>query len=137
RDRRRNPRRPARIERRVPRGAGARRGREARQGRRRARVRARRRVAGETPVSGFWSDSVPEETLSREETQKVLRRLFAMLRPQRGAIVIATLVLMAQAAALSAGPLLVRYGIDQGIRDRDAGALNLAVVVYLGLALLG
>jgi ATP-binding cassette subfamily B protein len=88
-------------------------------------------------VSGFWSDSVPEETLSREEAQKVLRRLFAMLRPQRGAIVIATLVLMAQAAALSAGPLLVRYGIDQGIRDRDAGALNLAVVVYLGLAFLG
>ena len=88
-------------------------------------------------MSGFWSDSVPEETLSREETEKVLRRLFAMLRPQRAAIAGATLVLLAQAAALSAGPLLVRYGIDHGIRKRDAGALNLAVVVYLALALVG
>ena len=88
-------------------------------------------------MSGFWSDSVPEETLSREETEKVLRRLFAMLRPQRMAIAGATLVLLAQAAALSAGPLLVSYGIDHGIRKHDAGALNLAVVAYLALALAG
>jgi len=87
--------------------------------------------------AGYWGDSVPEETLSREEAEKVLKRLFAMLRPQRAAIFGATLVLMAQAAALSAGPLLVRYGIDHGIRNRDAGALNLAVVIYLGLALAG
>ncbi len=88
-------------------------------------------------MSGFWSDSVPEETLSRDEAGKVLKRLFAMLRPQRRAIAVATLVLMTQAAALSAGPLLVRYGIDHGIRNKDAGALNLAVVVYLALALAG
>lgn len=88
-------------------------------------------------MGGFWSENVPEETLSRDEAKGVLKRLFAMLRPQRGAIIVATFVLMAQAAALSAGPLLVRYGIDQGIRDRDAGRLNLAVVVYLGLAFLG
>jgi ATP-binding cassette subfamily B protein len=87
--------------------------------------------------AGYWGDSVPEETLSREEAEKVLKRLFAMLRPQRIAIAGAALVLMAQAAALSAGPLLVRYGIDHGIRKRDAGALNLAVVIYLGLALAG
>jgi ATP-binding cassette subfamily B protein len=88
-------------------------------------------------MGGFWSDNVPEETLSRDEAKGVLKRLFAMLRPQRAAIVVATLVLMAQAAALSAGPLLVKYGIDHGIRNKDAGALNLAVVVYLGLALAG
>ena len=88
-------------------------------------------------MGGFWSENVPEETLSRDEAKGVLKRLFAMLRPQRAAIVVATLVLMAQAAALSAGPLLVKYGIDHGIRNKDAGALNLAVVVYLGLALAG
>jgi len=88
-------------------------------------------------MGGFWSDNVPEETLSRDEAKGVLKRLFAMLRPQRAAIVVATLVLMAQAAALSAGPLLVKYGIDHGIRNKDAGALNLAVVVYLGLAVAG
>jgi len=79
-------------------------------------------------MGGFWSDSVPEEVLSRDEAKGVLKRLFAMLKPQRGAIVGATLVLMAQAAALSAGPLLVRY---------DAGALNLGVGIYLALAVIG
>jgi ATP-binding cassette subfamily B protein len=88
-------------------------------------------------MGGFWSDNVPEETLSREEAEKVLKRLFAMLRPQRGAIVGATFVLLLQAAALSAGPLLVKYGIDHGISKGDAGALNLAVGAYLGLALAG
>ena len=92
--------------------------------------------------AGFWSDSVPEETLSRDEAKGVLKRLFAMLRPQRGAIGGATLVLMAQAAALSAGPLLVSYGIDSGLPNKhhphgNVGALNLAVVIYLGLALAG
>jgi ATP-binding cassette, subfamily B, bacterial len=88
-------------------------------------------------MGGFWSDSVPEEVLSRDEAKGVLKRLFAMLKPQRGAIVVATLVLMAQAAALSAGPLLVRNGIDQGIRKKDAGALNLDVAIYLALAFAG
>jgi ATP-binding cassette subfamily B protein len=88
-------------------------------------------------MGGFWSDSVPEEVLSRDEAKGVLKRLFRMLRPQRGAIIVATLVLMAQAAALSAGPLLVRYGIDHGIRNKDAGALNLDVGVYLALAFAG
>jgi len=88
-------------------------------------------------MGGFWSESVPEETLSREEAERVLKRLFAMLKPQRVAIVGATFVLLLQAAALSAGPLLVKYGIDHGISKGDAGALNLAVVVYLGLAVAG
>jgi ATP-binding cassette subfamily B protein len=88
-------------------------------------------------MGGFWSDSVPEEVLSRDEAKGVIKRLFTMLRPQRAAIVVATFVLMAQAAALSAGPLLVKYGIDHGIRNKDAGALNLGVAIYLALAVAG
>jgi ATP-binding cassette subfamily B protein len=88
-------------------------------------------------MGGFWSDSVPEEVLSRDEAKGVIKRLFAMLRPQRAAIIGATFVLMAQAAALSAGPLLVKYGIDHGIRNKDAGALNLGVGIYLALAFAG
>ena len=34
------------------------------------------------PLMGwFWGDNVPEETLSRDEASKVLRRLLRMLRP--------------------------------------------------------
>jgi ATP-binding cassette subfamily B protein len=88
-------------------------------------------------MGGFWSDSVPEETLTRDEAGKVLRRLFRMLRPQKWLIAAAVVVLMAQAAALLAGPALVAYGIDHGIRAHDGAALNRAVVVYLALAFLG
>jgi len=61
---------------------------------------------------GWWGDNVPEETLSRDEATRVVRRLLRMLRPWRGLIVGATLVLMLQAACLLAGPLLVKHGIE-------------------------
>ena len=77
--------------------------------------------------AGYWGDAVPEETLSRDEAQRLFKRLFRMLRPQRGAITVAAIVLMLQAAALLAGPALVAYGIDHGIEAHDPGALNLAV----------
>jgi ATP-binding cassette subfamily B protein len=90
---------------------------------------------------GWWGDQVPEETLSREEASRVIRRLLRMVRPQRAVVGAATLVLMAQAGALLAGPALVRYGIDKGLPhdgfDGDAGALNLAVGLYLAMALGG
>jgi ATP-binding cassette, subfamily B, bacterial len=90
---------------------------------------------------GWWGDSVPEETLSRDETSRVLRRLFRMLRPQRALIAVATLVLMGQAGALLAGPALVRHGIDAGLLSHDgkgdAGALNLSVALYLSMAIIG
>jgi ATP-binding cassette, subfamily B, bacterial len=90
---------------------------------------------------GWWGDSVPEETLSRDEASRVLRRLFRMLRPQRALIALATVVLMGQAGALLAGPALVRHGIDAGLLSHDgkgdAGALNLSVALYLAMAIIG
>jgi ATP-binding cassette subfamily B protein len=88
-------------------------------------------------MGGFWSESVPEEVLSRDEAQKLFKRLFRMLKPQRGAIIVAGFVLMLQAGALLAGPALVAYGIDHGIQDKDPGALNLAVGLYLAMAVAG
>ncbi|HET9730699.1 MAG TPA: ABC transporter ATP-binding protein [Acidimicrobiia bacterium] len=86
---------------------------------------------------GWWGDNVPEETLSRHEAQRVLRRLFAMLRPQARAIAGSTIVFMAQAGALLAGPALVKHGIDAGLLKGDGGALDLAVVLYLVMAFVG
>jgi ATP-binding cassette subfamily B protein len=90
---------------------------------------------------GRWVDAVPDETLSRDEATRVVRRLTRMLRPQSMLIAVSTLVLMAQAATVLAGPLLVKHGIDAGLPHGnfhgDAGALNLTVVVYLAVALLG
>jgi ATP-binding cassette subfamily B protein len=90
---------------------------------------------------GWWGDNVPEETLSRDEATRVVRRLLRMLRPWRSLIVVAVLVLMAQAATLLAGPLLVKHGIDAGLPSAhspgDSGALDLAVLLYLVVAFAG
>lgn len=86
---------------------------------------------------GAWSDTIPEETLTRAEAEQILRRLFGMLRPQWGAIALAVVVLVLQVLTLLAGPGLVRYGIDSGLRRDDAGALNLAAGLYLAMAILG
>ncbi len=88
-----------------------------------------------------WWDSIPEESLSRDDATRVMRRLLRMLRPQTALIVVTAIVLMGQAGALLAGPALVKYGIDHGLPHQgfagNAHALNLAVVVYLVMALLG
>ncbi len=88
-----------------------------------------------------WFDNVPEETLSRDEASKVIRRLARMLKPYRKAIALSTVVLMAQAASLLAGPLLVKHGIDYGLPHGSfkgsAAVLNRTVIVYLIIACLG
>jgi ATP-binding cassette subfamily B protein len=91
---------------------------------------------------GRWVDSVPDETISRDEASRVVRRVAQMLQPQRLLIAVSTVVLMAQAATLLAGPLLVKHGIDAGLPSHrnphgDVGALNLTVVIYLVVAVLG
>ena len=86
---------------------------------------------------GRWSEQVPEETLSRDEAQRVIRRLVGMLRPWRSRILVVAALLVLQVGALLAGPALVRYGVDHGLRNRDPGALNTAVILYLGIALAG
>ena len=88
-----------------------------------------------------WWESIPEDSLSREDATRVMRRLVRMLRPQAPLITLTAFVLMAQAGALLAGPALVKYGIDHGLPHKgfsgDASALNKAVAVYLVMAILG
>jgi ATP-binding cassette, subfamily B, bacterial len=86
---------------------------------------------------GHWGDALPEEELTRDDAKRVLRRLWPMLRPWHSGIRNAAIVIVIQVGALIAGPSLVRYGIDQGLKRDDAGALNLAVGLYLALALVG
>ncbi len=84
-----------------------------------------------------WGENVVEESLSRDEAQRVIRRLLRMVRPWRSRIFVAGFLLIAQVGALLSGPALVRYGIDHGLRRNDPGALNKAVVMYLVVAFLG
>jgi ATP-binding cassette subfamily B protein len=84
---------------------------------------------------GAWGSIVVEETLSRDQSKRVLRRLWRMLRPWRGRIFLATLLIVGQTACLLAGPALVQHGIDDGLLPHNASALNLCAALYLAVAL--
>jgi ATP-binding cassette subfamily B protein len=58
-----------------------------------------------------------------------------MTRPYRKTIAGAVTLLAVQVGAILAGPALVRHGIDAGLREGDAGALNLSVVLYIVVAI--
>lgn len=75
-----------------------------------------------------------EDRLDREAARRVLGRVAAMARPQRrlGLITLGFVALSTGTTLL--GPLLLRFAIDHGIRRDDAGALDLAIVVYLVVA---
>ena len=104
---------------------------------RRGRARdARRRDRGAAPMRGGARFAAVGEAdrLSREEGQRVVKRLWAMLRPWRRRLVVAILTLLLQTACLLAGPALVKHGIDAGLRGHDAGALDLSAALYLCVA---
>ena len=72
------------------------------------------------------------ETLPR---RALWRHLAVLLRPHRGRLALAALAVTLSTAVTIAGPALVAYGIDEGIREGDRGALRRAVLVFLALAL--
>jgi ATP-binding cassette, subfamily B, bacterial len=77
-----------------------------------------------------------DDKLDRVEARRVVRRTFRLLRPQTRRVVGALSMVVLWTCTVLAGPLLVRFGIDHGINDRDAGALNAAVAGYVVVAVL-
>jgi len=66
----------------------------------------------------------------------VRRRTAALLRPYRRQVAIAAAGIVGATLITIAGPLLVRYAIDDGIRKGDAGAVDRIALLYLGLVVL-
>ncbi|HZA87790.1 MAG TPA: ABC transporter transmembrane domain-containing protein, partial [Acidimicrobiales bacterium] len=77
-----------------------------------------------------------DDKLDRVAARRVLRRTFRLLRPQTRRVVGALSMVVLWTCTVLAGPYLVRFGIDHGINDRDAGALNAAVAGYVVVAVL-
>lgn len=77
------------------------------------------------------------EALGAEEGRRVLARTISLLRPQRLAVILTLVVILLSALALLAGPALVGYGIDHGLKHHQSGPLDRAVVAFLAVSLVG
>ena len=85
----------------------------------------------------FSMASVSEEDrLDARQARQVMRRAGRMLRPYRRTYLAGIALVICWTGTVLAGPFLVRYGIDHGIKQGDAGALDLAVVAYIVVAVL-
>lgn len=81
----------------------------------------------------MWGGSAvsEEDRLDSDEAKQVLRRAARFAKPQRK-LALATLGFVTLATSTTIiGPLLLRYGIDEGIAKGDRGALNLAIGIYI------
>lgn len=77
-----------------------------------------------------------DDKLGVAGTGAVLRRTASYARPYRRGATGAIALLLGWTLTLLAGPLLVRRGIDEGIAKDDVSQLNLAIGLYVAVALL-
>ncbi|MEO7430282.1 MAG: ABC transporter ATP-binding protein [Acidimicrobiales bacterium] len=84
----------------------------------------------------MWMQGGVDEAdrLDAEAARHLLRRAFSMLRPYRRAMFGALCMVVLWTATTLAGPFFVRHGIDKGIKARDGGALDAAVIGYVVVA---
>ena len=78
-----------------------------------------------------------EDRLDRVQTLKVLRRAYGMARPQRRLILSSFAFVLVGTLVTLAGPTLVRFAIDNGIKVKDGSALNQVVVLYVIVTVIG
>ena len=77
-----------------------------------------------------------DEKLDADQTKRLVGRTARMLRPHGRAVAGALTMVVLWTITVLAGPWLVRYGIDEGIKPGDGGALNRAVGAYVVVAAL-
>jgi ATP-binding cassette subfamily B protein len=73
---------------------------------------------------------------ARAYDARLLRRMIGYLRPYRGRVALALLLLFAGAALELAGPYLTKIALDQAIPDRDPALLTRLVAFYVGALVL-
>lgn len=76
-----------------------------------------------------------DDKLDKEQTRAVLRRAIGMAKPFRRTIAAALGFVLLSTLGLLLGPLIVRYGIDNGIDAADRTVLRNAVFAYIGVVI--
>jgi ATP-binding cassette subfamily B protein len=83
----------------------------------------------------MWEGSVdPDDALDLGKAKWVIGRAARMLRPYRRDVILACALIVGWTLASLAGPYIVKYGIDEGLKKADAGALDRAVGAYVAVA---
>ena len=77
------------------------------------------------------------ETLGRGEATQVLRRTGRQLRPYRRRIVVALALVITFTLTKLGGPFLVGIGIDHGIKAGDSRFLDLTVLAFIVISVIG
>ena len=77
-----------------------------------------------------------DDKLDRDAAKTILRRTYGMLRPHRRRMIVAGVLAALFTMGTLAGPLLVRTGIDDGIKVGDRTVINQVVVAYIVIAVL-
>ncbi len=87
----------------------------------------------------MWGMSAVSEDdrLDRVQTLQVLRRAYSMARSQRRLILSSLVFVLIGTLVTLAGPTLVRFAIDHGIKAKDGSALNQIVVLYVIVTIIG
>ncbi len=77
----------------------------------------------------MWAASAvsDEDRLDRAETGRVLRRSLQFAQPYRRGIGLAVALVAVSTVCALTGPVLVKIGLDRGIKDRSTSALDTAV----------
>ncbi len=85
----------------------------------------------------MWSMSAvgDEDKLDARQARQVMRRAGRMLGPYRRTFRLAMGLVVIYTLTTLAGPYLLKFGIDKGIKRHDAGALNGAVMAYVVIAI--
>jgi ATP-binding cassette, subfamily B, bacterial len=86
----------------------------------------------------MWGSAGVDEAdkLDREQARAVLARTLDMLGPYRRHVVGGLSLMVVWTLAVLSGPLLVLYGIDDGIVAHDYHALDMAVIAYIVVAVI-
>ncbi len=71
-----------------------------------------------------------DETRGRAYDARLARRLFAYVRPWRGLVVAAVLLITIQAGLQLVGPLLTRWVIDTALPARDTSVVTMAAAAF-------
>jgi len=78
-----------------------------------------------------------DELQARGYDHRLMRRLLGYLRPYRGRVAFAIVVVLADAALQLVGPYLTKQAIDHGIANHDLGHLNLIATTYAAVLVAG